>query len=461
MGVLVLLLIAFLLIRWHKRDAGPSVVKEAPTKPEAAAVSPGSPGGPPVAPKDPKEETFRTRVKEAEAAIDAHHWDDAEAAIKAAKELFDRPELGALLERVAKGREAEDAAARAEAEARRNQERAWVETREAAEKHLLESLYDAAGRSLTVLGEKFPKILQDERYLAFRGHVGDLQRDADQVFNQFMGEAKKAFEKEKFSDALIASRKAGGFYPERQALVKEFQEKVNDLLLRKTMIRIVCNIPCTVGGVDGVEEHSVTLNPFYMDKYEVTNEEYYAFVTSTGHEAPIFNRNLPPAWFQGKPVPGKEKHPVTNVTYADAVAYAEWAGKRLPTADEWEVAARGPDKREYPWGNAFTEKENVFHCNCLEYWQVTKTLYSTLPVDAFDSANSASFFGVYGMGGNVWEWTTTPMTRQVAGKPEVFRILKGGSFMTSAKAIRCATVYPEDPTLGHPDVGFRCVRDVK
>src|SRR5204862_2157453 len=99
------------------------------------------------------------------------------------------------------------------------------------------------------------------------------------------------------------------------------------------------------------------------------------------------------------------RHPVVNVSYADAEAYAAWAGKRLPSADEWEVAARGPDKREYPWGNAFTEKENVFHCNCVEYWQLTKTLYGTLPVDAFDGANSASFYGVYGMGGNTWEWT--------------------------------------------------------
>ena len=65
------------------------------------------------------------------------------------------------------------------------------------------------------------------------------------------------------------------------------------------------------------------------------------------------------------------------------------------------------------------------------------------------------------MGGNVWEWTSTAVKRKIAGKSEDFRVLKGGSFMTPARAIRCATVYPEDPTLGHPDVGFRCVRDVK
>ena len=82
-------------------------------------------------------------------------------------------------------------------------------------------------------------------------------------------------------------------------------------------------------------------------------------------------------------------------------------------------------------------------------------------MDHFDGANSASFYGVYGMGGNVWEWTSTPKMRKVGNKNEEFRVLKGGSFMTPARAIRCANAYPEDPTLGHPDVGFRCVRDVK
>lgn len=465
MSVLVLLLGAFLLVRWQKRDGGPAVVKEPPPRTEPAVVPtppPGPDGLPPTpAQKDPKEETYKARVTEAGAALEARHWDDAEAAIKAAKELFDRPELAALLDRAMKGREAEDEAARLEAEARRKQEKAWGATKDKVDKALDKDLYDAAMAALAELEASFPKIAVDQRYVECKDHAVEVQKGAAGAYAQLMGDAKKAFDKEKFSDALVASRKAGGFYPERASEVKVFQDKVNEMLLRKTMIRIVCNVPCTIGGEDGVEEQSVTLKPFYVDKYEVTNEEYYGFVTATGRPVPQSSRNLPPAWYQGKPMAGKEKHPVTNVTYADAEAYAAWAGKRLPSSVEWEVAARGPDKREYPWGNAFAEKENVFQCNCLEYWQLTKTLYSTLPVDAFDGTNSASFFGVYGMGGNVWEWTTTPMTRKVAGKDEVFRVLKGGSFMTSAKAIRCATVYPEDPTLGHPDVGFRCVRDVK
>jgi formylglycine-generating enzyme required for sulfatase activity len=148
------------------------------------------------------------------------------------------------------------------------------------------------------------------------------------------------------------------------------------------------------------------------------------------------------------------------VTWDDAAAYAKWAGKRLPTAEEWEVAARGPDKREYPWGNVFLEKEDKFPCNCLEFWQVNKAKSpGTTPVENFENGESA--FGVYGMGGNVWEWTATAAPAKGSKPPPEFRILKGGSFMTPRKATRCANIYAEDPRLPHPDVGFRCARDVK
>ena len=63
------------------------------------------------------------------------------------------------------------------------------------------------------------------------------------------------------------------------------------------------------------------------------------------------------------------------------------------------------------------------------------------------------------MGGNVWEWTSTRVPGTVAGKPAEFLLLKGGSFMTLSKALRCASVLPENPKLAHPDVGFRCVKD--
>ena len=65
------------------------------------------------------------------------------------------------------------------------------------------------------------------------------------------------------------------------------------------------------------------------------------------------------------------------------------------------------------------------------------------------------------MGGNVWEWTSTAVAGKVGERDAEFRVLKGGSFMTSARAIRCASQLPENPTLAHPDVGFRCVKEIR
>jgi len=470
MTVLVLLLAVFLFIKWQRRDAGPAVVKDpvpalttpVPVTPQVPTAQ--TPQTPVTPPKDPREETYKEQVREAGLAIEAKHWDDAESAVKKARDLFDRPELNALLDKVTLGRDAEEAAVKAEADARRKQEKAWVDARDRVDKDREKFFYDDAWAALENLAKDFPKILQDQRYIGLTSTVRAIREDADSHYKRYMAEAEKAFSEGRFAPAILSARKAGEIYPERKAIVKEFQDRVNDILLQRTMVRVACNVPCTIGSEEPKDENPVrvvTLPTFFIDKYEVTNEEYLGFVTATGHAPPPPSRNVPPAWNLGKPVVGKEKHPVVNVTYADAEAYSKWAGKRLPTADEWEVAARGPDKREYPWGNAFTEKENVFHCNCVEYWQLTKTLYGTMPVDAFDGANSASFYGVYGMGGNAWEWTSTSVKRKVAEKEEEFRVLKGGSFMTPAKAIRCANAYPEDPTLGHPDVGFRCVRDVK
>jgi len=285
------------------------------------------------------------------------------------------------------------------------------------------------------------------------------QKEADALFKRDLSEAQKHFAEGRYAQAIATAENALRYYSERKALVREFQERARELQVEKSMVRIP-STACWIGSEDRDEEkplRQVKLPAFLIDKYEVTNEDYYAFTAATGYPPPA-------VWGARKPPKNRERHPVSFVTWEDAVEYAKWAGKRLPTAEEWEVAARGPDKREFPWGNLYQEKEEQFFANSLEYWQFNKNQApGTTPVDQKEFEGGVSAFGVYGMSGNVWEWTSTaaPVPPKATSPPREFRILKGGSFMTPQKALRSANVYADDPRLPHPDVGFRCARDVK
>jgi len=122
---------------------------------------------------------------------------------------------------------------------------------------------------------------------------------------------------------------------------------------------------------------------FYMDKYEVTNKKYAEFCRLSGHKVP--EKDWDPE--------GKPNYPVVWVTYDDAVAYCDFLGKKLPTEEEWRLAAFGTDGRKYPWGNEFTGKE----CNVAE-----SNVGCLCEVGKFEKGKS--FFGCYEMIGNAWEW---------------------------------------------------------
>lgn len=132
--------------------------------------------------------------------------------------------------------------------------------------------------------------------------------------------------------------------------------------------------------------HEVTLSSYRIDKYPVTNAEYARFVAATGHRPPLH-------WENGRIPPGLELHPVTMVSWYDAKAYAEWAGKRLPTEAEWEKAARGPEGRRWPWGDRMdASRLNTYY-----------NIGSTTEVTRYEAG--ASYYGVMDMAGNVSEWT--------------------------------------------------------
>ena len=212
--------------------------------------------------------------------------------------------------------------------------------------------------------------------------------------------------------------------------------------------------PFTMGSNDiddGKPAHTVDLPEYWIGKHPVTNEEYAQFVRATG-------RAVPEGWQGNKPPSGKEKHPVVNVSWHDAVAYCRWlsemTGKsyRLPTEAEWEKAARGTDRRQYPWGDQWDAKR----CNTTE-----GGANSTTPVGQYP--RGASPYGALDMAGNVWEWCSSLYQpypyRADDGREDVtasaYRVLRGGSWSSDRYDARCACRYRGDPDNRY-FIGFRC-----
>jgi len=152
-----------------------------------------------------------------------------------------------------------------------------------------------------------------------------------------------------------------------------------------------------------VSSISAELSPFYIDKTEVTNEQYARFVQERSVRPPA-------SWTEGSVPAGKEKHPVEGLTWAEATAFCEWANKRLPTEAEWEVAARGRDGFLYPWGN---DPQAV-------------VLPGEGTYEAGSIAENVSPFEVYDMAGNVWEWVDPPYDR--AQVEEGHQVIRGGAY---------------------------------
>jgi len=260
---------------------------------------------------------------------------------------------------------------------------------------------------------------------------------------------------------------------------------------------------------------SVEVDGFWIDEHPVTVAEFRRFVKATGHvtwaeRAPaaadypdadpellvpgslVFKKSAGTVdlrdfrnWWDWAPgadwrhpegpasnVGGRELHPVTHVAYADAVAYAEWAGKELPSEAEWEYAARGGlDGATYTWGDEFAPKGRMM-ANTWQGefpWQNLRTdgYEGTSPVERFPPNG----FGLYDMAGNVWEWTADDFVqnghrpccapqRDVGSERFPRKVIKGGSHLCAPNyclRYRPAARQSEsvDTSTGH--IGFRCV----
>lgn len=261
--------------------------------------------------------------------------------------------------------------------------------------------------------------------------------------------------------------------------------------------------------------NKVSVTGFWMDKYEVTNQQFSAFVNATGYitvaehplnpdtfpEIPathlkagsvVFTHSAPHWQFivganwrhptgPGSNLQGKAQHPVVHIAYEDALAYAKWLGHTLPTEAQWEYAARGGlVQKNYTWGDKLTPNV-VWQANI---WQglfpVQNTGHDgytdTAPVGCYP----ANGFGLYDMTGNVWEWVSdwyypshqknkpVSISQKNTGydprQPGVpVKVIKGGSYLCAenyCKRYRPAARHAQDITLGTSHIGFRTVKNI-
>jgi iron(II)-dependent oxidoreductase len=227
--------------------------------------------------------------------------------------------------------------------------------------------------------------------------------------------------------------------------------------------------------------HTVTMPNYYMDVTPVTHAEYARFIAETPQQAvPTGTHPLaqPHAWDEKRrqPPDAVRHHPVVLVDWHSAAAYAQWAGKALPSEEQWEKGARGHDGRLYPWGNTWDWQR----CNSAErhhggdfkkvqewwdWWNPIKDAKTspgifTSPVGSYPLG--ASPYGLLDMAGNVYEWCDAWYDAYANSQAQhddfgrKYRVVRGGSWGNNRNDVRCAARNRNTPDYRNYYVGFRC-----
>lgn len=194
------------------------------------------------------------------------------------------------------------------------------------------------------------------------------------------------------------------------------------------------------------KQRIVELEPYDIARYAVTNEEYWAFVSDTGYKPPDHWQHGEYSWTKRPYLKSRAYHPVVNVTYDDAMTYCEWLSRRdgpyvytLPTREQWEAAAQGPEPRVYPWGDEF---DPTRCCGGEAHRQRT--------VDVREYAAGDSPFGCRQMTGNVFEW--------VKDLTASTYFMRGGAFNSSCEVFGMTFFEMETNVFKDEGTGFRLVR---
>jgi formylglycine-generating enzyme required for sulfatase activity len=222
------------------------------------------------------------------------------------------------------------------------------------------------------------------------------------------------------------------------------------------------------GELDEVPEHTVSLNAFYIDKYEVTNKQFCDFLNAKGNQKEggaswleIDDEDCRIQKVSGvyKPLSGFADHPVIEISWYGARAYAKWKGKRLPTEAEWEYAAKGGTKsKKFRYSGSNDPYEVA--------WYDANANQQTQPV----GKKKANELGIHDMSGNVWEWCSdwyedkyyrkSPKTNPKGPPTGKYRMLRGGAWVTVKSGLRMTMRDFNFPYNCYYLNGFRCVKDL-
>ena len=311
--------------------------------------------------------------------------------------------------------------------------------------------------------------------------------------------------------------------PEAKRIKRDRETQSRDQRAGSDMVRVAggsFEMGANDGARDEQPKHNVSVNPFWMDRTEVTNEEFARFVKATGYltTAELTQQGQAQAgswcfkpgadakaaarrtWIafvagaswrrprgEGSDIEGREKFPVVHVSWDDAIAYCKWAKKRLPTEAEWECAARGGMMlTRYPWGREFYEdgkwRANSWQGNFPAKDDALDGFAGLAPVASFPPNGS----GLRDLAGNVAEWCADwyghdyyaqlrpdprlpahrnphgPETGIDPAEPGVSkRVVRGGSFLSGAEECRVSARGKEAPEFSAEWIGFRCVKDAQ